>query len=975
MGTLPRLQAIVLVLGLALRIAIVANSALAVELPKTDEEKKKLSGREITILRRQMKDREDTAGAAFKNAETAFLVGEYDKAIEEFLNVGREFQDTSFRMKSVMRVGDVYYQQKKFDRAISYYQRALKVPAELWWPEESAEDYARADYMIGVCYFDQKSMDRAFAHFRKFVQKHPASKLLDRAYDFIGRGNLDMKRYGQAIEAFRMVGTASLSKQARRTVSPGEELYVRVVDADVGLATRNSMIPVRITTTSGDEERLDLKSLGIGSPVFLATIKTRLGTPRLTKALDDAFSVEARKKIDDALLAGTSMDDEAAELEKKVAAAAQAAQGQEGQDTKATKDGKDTREDTKKLEAEKARMTERINALRDGANKLRQQAYGELTAAFGKIEGVLKTWNVQELELKPEAKKEAGPADVDEGGKKDDKAAAKEGDAKKDGTKKDSEEKTEGAEETKEEAGVSLSDAFTQQQINDSRREVKADPTSEKNFKFRRALLAYWHDQLLQEFKTLDLNGSDTIGVEYTDLHGSAKDGEVRKDTLGIAADANIMVVGQDLISPVAAVILGDEVRVKVVDPDTDMTDNPDTVQVMVSSIPKVAKEEEKVEDAGKDKAAKPGDDKAKEEMTSLSVRVFAVDEEEAKMPELLPKDAPSFALTLKETGPHTGVFMGSLPTIPAKADSPEAKLGLSPERLIYIAYADKRNSSHPGEWVVASQIEVVAGSQGEHEVIEMQDSQLDRRSELEKGVAMGKLARVYMELGLKVDARRAFDEALKVVKAVVDAERGSPLGEEATYQMWDLYFASGDEEAASEACAKLIATFPNSPLADDALLIMGKAAVKKNPGAAMGHFSRLVQQYPDSDLGPEAQYLFADLKSKVGAFDVAAFEQCANKYPDSNFAAQSLLRLSEYYVENKDFARSKDYLERIALDFPDFNGLDKVTYMRGICAYRSGDIQLAYTLMHETIEKYPGTSVANSASKVVELLAKKLKQ
>ena len=966
MGSLLRLQAFVLVLGLALRIALVASSAFAVELPKTDEEKKKLSGREITILRRQMKDREDTAGAAFKNAETAFLVGEYDKAIEEFLNVGREYQDTSFRMKSVMRVGDVYYQQKKFDRAVSYYQRALKVPAELWWPEESAEDYARSDYMIGVCYFDQKSMDRAFAHFRKFVQKYPASKLLDRAYDFIGRGNLDMKRYGQAIEAFRMVGTASLSKQARRTVSPGEELYVRVVDADVGLATKNSVIPVRITTTSGDEERVDLKALGIGSPVFLATIKTRLGTPRLTKALDDAFSVEARKKIDDAILGATSMDDEAAELERKKAEQVQAP----ADENKDSKDAKDApKEDPKKIEAEKARMTERINALRDGANKLRQQAYGELTAAFGKIETILKGWNVQELELKPEAKKDLTPADGDEV-KKDDKAA------KKDGEKKDTEEKSEATEETKEEQGVSLSDTFTQQQINDTRTGIKTDPTNDNSFKFRRSLLAYWHDQLLQEFKTLDLNGSDTISVEYTDQHGSAKDGELRKDSLGIAADANILVVGQDLITAVTAVILGDEVRIKVVDPDMDMTDNPDAVQVMVSSIPKVAKEEEKVEDGDKPKAGKPGDDKPKtEEMTSLSVRVFAQEEEEAKMPELLPKDAPNFPLTLKETGPHTGIFMGTFPTIPAKADAPEAKLALSPERLIYMAYGDKRNTSHPGDWVVASQIEVVAGSQGQHEVIEMQDSQLDRRSELEKGVAMGKLARVYMELGLKVDARRAFDEALKVVKAVVDAERGSPLGEEATYQMWDLYFASGDEEAASEACAKLIATFPNSPLADDALLIMGKAAIKKYPSSALGHFSRLVQAYPESDLAPEAQYLFADLKSKIGAFDVAAFEQCANKYPDSNYAAQGLLRLSEYYVENKDFARAKDYLERIALDFPDFNGLDKVTYMRGICAYRSGDIQLAYTLMHETIEKYPGTSVANSASKVVELLAKKLKQ
>jgi len=941
----------VIVLGLAAQL-LLAGAALAVELPKTDEDKKKLSGREITILRRQMKDKEDAAAAAFKNAETAFLVGEFDKAIEEFLSVGREFQDTSYRMKSVLRVGDVYYHQKKFDRAVSYYQRSLKIPSELWWPEESVEDYARADYMIGVCYFDQRSMDRAFAHFRRFVQKYPASKLLDRAYDFIGRGNMDMKRYGQAIEAFRMVGTASLGKQARRTVAPGEELYLRVVDADVGMATRHSMIPVRLTTTAGDEERLDLKSLGLGSPVFLATIKTRLGSPRLTKALDDAFSEERRKKIDDTILASTSMDEEANELDKKLAAMEPPENTPENKDALA------------KFEADKARLKERIASLRDGAVKLRGQAYGELTTAYAKVEEILKGWGIQELALKAEKKEPERPDEdaEDDGEKKD----------AENQDKKEAEQQSESAEETREEEGVSLSDAFTQQQIDDTRREVQKEPTDDKNFRFRRSLLAYWHDQLLQEYKTLDLNGSDTIKVEYIDLHGNQQDNQKREDTLGIASDANILCVGQDMTSPVSAVILGDEVRIKVVDPDMDATNGPDSLQVMVSAIPKVPKaEEEKLEDGTKPAAdAKEKD----EDMTSLSVQVFAREDEEQKMPELVPKDAPSFALNLKETGDHTGVFVGTFPTLPARADAPEAKLALTPERLVYVAYSDKRTSTHSGEWAVSSQLEVVPGSKGAHEVIEMQDTQLDRRSELEKGVAMGKLARVYMELGLRVDARRAFDEALKVVKAVVDAERGSPLGEEATYQMWDLYFASGDEEAAAEACSRLIAAFPNSPLADDALLIMGKAE-KKNIHAAMGHFSRLVSQYPDSDLAPEAAYLFADLKSKAGAFDVAAFEQVANKYPDSNFAAQSLLRLSEYYIENKDFARAKDYLERIALDFPDFNSLDKVTYMRGICAYRSGDVQLAYTLMHETIEKYPGTSVANSASKVVELLARKLKQ
>jgi len=420
----------------------------------------------------------------------------------------------------------------------------------------------------------------------------------------------------------------------------------------------------------------------------------------------------------------------------------------------------------------------------------------------------------------------------------------------------------------------------------------------------------------------------------------------------------------------VRAVILGDYVRIKVVDPDMSMTGKLDTLEIVVSSMKKTPDDEDLIEgeaDEQEDEIKAP----PKEE--SATVDVFALNEEEEEMPQLVVDDSPHFTLKLTETEPHSGEFVGMFSTVP-DPEAPEAVLELSADLIVRAAYLDKRTASRNGEWVVATQVEIVPASDGTHEVIEMQESQLDRRSELEKGIALGKLGRVYIDLGLRLEASRAFDEALKIVKRIVDAERGSPLGEEATYQMWDLYFASGDEEAAAEACRRLIAAFPNSPLVPDALLIMAKTE-HGDLNTAISYLNRLVTSYGDSSLAPEAQYLIADLRSQAGTFDVSAFEATANKFPDSNFAAQSLLRLAEYYIDNRDFLRARDYLERITLDFPDFDRLDRVTYMRGICAYRVGDIQLAYTLMHETIEKYPGTSAARSAGRIVGLLASRLKQ
>jgi len=943
------------VLQLILMALLLANlhaatlGAEEIALPKTEEERQKLTGREINILRRQMRDREDTAAAAFKNAETAFLVGEYDRAIEEFLLVSREYEDTSYRMRSVLRVGDVYYRQKRYDRAVAYYQRSLNIPSELWWPEEVIEDYARADYMIGVCYYDQKALNRAFAHFRRFVQRFPDSRFADRAWDFIGRGNMEMKRYGQAIDAFRMVGTANIGREGRRTVSPGEELYVRVNDADVGMATRHSTIPVRLKTSSGDEEILDLGSLGLGSPIFLGTIRTRLGAPRLTRALDESFTLDIRRQIDAWIQAAEDMDGEAAGVETELAAL------KPPQIRRAEIEGMTEEqvaayraEVAEKHEAGKKRLTERIEHLKRTAETLRRQAFRELETSFARIEAVLEEWQVEQEYLKQDEEKAT-----------DDTQPAAQTTARDGGQV--------GGEE--QEMPV-ITDVFTPEQIAETRLAIRETPTTKVNHRFRRALLEFWHNQLIQEYKTLDLKGNDTIAVEYLDAHGETGTGVSRSDMLGVASDAAIFCIGHDMHNVVRAVILGDCVRIKVVDPDMSTTDKLDTLEVVVSSIEKTPADKSLIEDEApeqEDTITAP----AKEE--SATVDVFALNDEEEEMPQLVLEGSPHFTLRLTETEPHSGEFVGMFATMPAPG-APEAVVSIGADRIVRAAYLDKRTAGRNGEWVVATQIEMIPASDGMHEVIEMQESQLDRRSELEKGIALGKLGRVYQDLGLRLEASRAFDEALKIVKRIVDAERGSPLGEEATYQMWDLYFASGDEEAAAEACRRLIAAFPNSPLVPDALLIMAKAE-RRDLNTAISYLNRLVTRYGDSSLAPEAQYMIADLRSQAGTFDVSAFEATANKFPDSNFAAQSLLRLAEYYIDNRDFLRARDYLERITLDFPDFDRLDRVTYMRGICAYRVGDIQLAYTLMHETIEKYPGTSAARSAGRIVGLLASRLKQ
>ena len=131
---------------------------------------------------------------------------------------------------------------------------------------------AEGYYLMARLAFEQKDYETASENIDKVrlcVNDHVEAAFLD--------GQLKLKLPGGMINPEVEVGTAT----TRRILIPGEELSLKLQDANLSIARDQKTIPILVRSTSGkDEERVDLLSLAGGKNLFTGTLRTMLGTAR-----------------------------------------------------------------------------------------------------------------------------------------------------------------------------------------------------------------------------------------------------------------------------------------------------------------------------------------------------------------------------------------------------------------------------------------------------------------------------------------------------------------------------------------------------------------------------------------------------------------------------------------------------------------------------------------------------------------------
>lgn len=491
----------------------------------------------------------------------------------------------------------------------------------------------------------------------------------------------------------------------------------------------------------------------------------------------------------------------------------------------------------------------------------------------------------------------------------------------------------------------------------------------------------------------LQMVGGDTVTVTYLD--DSTLNGEKGVPRVGKVRAVSTGTVGfflGDNATPAYIAYPGQPQVVMLRDADLDKSPAAETVTLNVKSLFKV----EAVE--------------AAEEESDDVLDIFAMEDEE----EEVWQERDQIKLTLTEIqvdenaegGIRTGTFLGKINLVPLAQGvepNPDDDV-LHTEELdeLSVTYVDKVHLYGDEERQSEARIKVSGSVSSEvtaKNYVVFETLLKARKGSVEAEALVG-LGGIYKDMGLDQRAAQRAKEALQKVDPII-MDRGKLPGElvENAFRLkWESELLKDDFDAATATCLAFNRLYPESVLADQALMTLGRSLTDKgNYQQAVDTYNKvLALQNPIS--AAEAQYRIGEAlmkaaeeaseaadehNSKWGASGlgdttarlrrmgpaIAAFRKCYETYPESSYAADALGRVVRYYVETEDHAMAADLLESVFADYPDAAFLDEMLMLWSEVAYKMNDIEMAKTKLRQLIFDYPASNQVSDARKKLAAL------
>ena len=454
----------------------------------------------------------------------------------------------------------------------------------------------------------------------------------------------------------------------------------------------------------------------------------------------------------------------------------------------------------------------------------------------------------------------------------------------------------------------------------------------------------------------LTVYGKEKVAVSYLDVNTESGAANVRRGAgAGVVSTANIQFMDGAERQRVRGVFADQPAFIKLRDFDLDATPDADTVKVALK-----VQYRERPEPA-------PG-------------------EENLPPPPPAP-DAPwltrkEYTVTLTETGPRTGVFSGKI--IPTLKTNDTARIVVTPEDKIVVEYTDEKHLLGNEPLVKSADAQVLVGGSTEPQSIVAHSSEatIQAKKLLLEAQLLQKWGAIFKDVGLESTATAKADEGLDRVADLMDLAKRFSLDrnvvEEAYAVKWDLYLVKGNLSAAIGTCRELVSKYPDTVLADRAFMQIGLARREEKTRESMEAARTVFQSIlslPKSPLKAEASFRIAEtLEDSARMFvqerhkpdfsaAMLAYKNCAETYPTSSFAGESLKKMVDYCISTKNYGRAQEILERVFEDYPDAPWLDEMLLKWGVVANRMGNKELAKEKFNRILEEYPGGKAAATAS------------
>jgi len=463
---------------------------------------------------------------------------------------------------------------------------------------------------------------------------------------------------------------------------------------------------------------------------------------------------------------------------------------------------------------------------------------------------------------------------------------------------------------------------------------------------------------------TLQIRGGDVVRVEYVDQN--TQDGSPKVTRLAASRVVSTAVAGfvdGAYRTYVKGAFADQKTFLRVKDFDADTGDGRDKVTVKITSQFKVPEEEAEEGGVGEDAA-----------------------------PEYRVRD--SLDVVLEETDAHTGFFTGTVVIEEGKdeaaVDALDSRIVAFGEDTIVLDYADKEHIGgldDPRQVIAKAQF--VVGQIPDVWIAhrEVSKEELRARKNLIESRFYLRLAQIFSDVGLSDRAESKADIGLEKVDDILRRSLRASLDRDTVEQgykvKWELLLAKGDLGGAIGACRTLMAMYPASSLADVALMQIARAHLEvENIVEALQILRGVLGIQANEELKAEAQYLIAgiledrvdknvpkDRRVKAMGSVIAAYKECADKFPNSPFAGEALSKVIDFHLASKDYGRCQELLQMVFVDYPDAPFLDEMLLKWGVVLYRMKQYGSSAEKLQQLMRDYPNSPAAGKGQKILEVV------
>ena len=277
------------------------------------------------------------------------------------------------------------------------------------------------------------------------------------------------------------------------------------------------------------------------------------------------------------------------------------------------------------------------------------------------------------------------------------------------------------------------------------------------------------------------------------------------------------------------------------------------------------------------------------------------------------------FVATLLETLNHSGEFTGSFPLVPNANPVPgDQKMEAWFGDVVTLSYISKANANAKFERT----INVARGTDANLMVFEKKyaTEQVAIESQFRMAEAYFELFKNYRTLKQETQAGTVLTEGMQILKELRED------------------YPSKIYEARTD-------------------YLLGQFAQElKKYDEAIGYYRRIVQNYSDHPLAPDAQYKLGQCQEEKGDMDAASAEYVTLAYtwPENPLVANVVVRIAEYFYNKKEYPTAAEVAKKFVERFPQHEWAERMLFRAAQCWYKADQFEQAGKEFDLLVENYP---------------------